>query len=91
MGSLKPLHSRPLHEIKAPDVLKVLRGLEANNMREAAHRAAQWTAAVYRFAIQSGYCTTNPRLIYAARSSPRLSRVTPALSTSNVRAPHARD
>jgi integrase len=59
-GLLSALHSRPLTGITAPDVLKVLRGIEVSGKREAARRCAQFTARVFRLAIQEGYCTLNP-------------------------------
>jgi integrase len=60
LGLLAPLHKRLVTDITAPDVVKVLRGLEAQGKREAAHRCAQFAGRVFRYAIQSGYCTLNP-------------------------------
>jgi integrase len=59
-GLLSPLHTKPLTGIMAPDVLKVLRGIEASGKREAARRAGQFAGRVFRLAIQEGYCTLNP-------------------------------
>lgn len=49
--SLRTLHSRPLAEITAPELLRTLMAIQAQGKREAAHRCAQFTARVYRFAI----------------------------------------
>jgi integrase len=57
---LAPLHKKLVTDITAPDVLKVLRGLEAQGKREAAHRCAQFAGRVFRYAIQCGHCTVNP-------------------------------
>lgn len=60
LGLLRGLHSRPLDEIRAPEVLKVLRHLEATGKSEAARRAGQFTARVFRYAIGEGWCDNNP-------------------------------
>lgn len=60
LGVLWPLHSRSLAEIKAPEVLKVLRHLEATGKAETARRAGQFTARVFRYAIGEGWCEGNP-------------------------------
>ncbi len=57
---LSPLHKKSISAIDAPGVLKVLRSLEAQGKREAAHRCAQFTARIFRYAVQSGYCQINP-------------------------------
>jgi integrase len=53
-GLLAPLHNRAISTIEPPDILKVLRGLEQRGKREAAHRASQFAARVFRYAIQTG-------------------------------------
>lgn len=60
LGILRDLHERPLEDIKAPEVLKVLRRLETADKDEAARRAGQFTARVYRYAIGEGWCENNP-------------------------------
>lgn len=60
LGVLRPLHGRPLEEIKAPEVLKVLRQLETTGKSETARRAGQFTARVFRYAIGEGWCEGNP-------------------------------
>lgn len=58
-GLLSPLHKRLISSIKAPDVIKVLKAIEATGKREAARRCSQYAGRVFRFAIQSGYCELN--------------------------------
>ncbi len=53
-GLLAPLHRHPISAIEPPDILKVLRAIEAQGKREAAHRCAQFAARVFRYAIQTG-------------------------------------
>ena len=59
-GCLRTLHSRPLADLTAPDLLKLLRQIEARGKRETATRVAIFTAQVYRHAIREGWCTLNP-------------------------------
>ena len=54
------LGSRPIGEIEAPDLLAVLRRIEARGAIETAHRAKDACGQVFRFGIASGYCTRNP-------------------------------
>jgi len=60
LTTLRPLRDRPLAEIKAPEVMKVLRALEAAGKAETARRAGQFTARVFRHAIREGWCDYNP-------------------------------
>lgn len=60
LGVLRPLWDRPLAEIKAPEVMRVLRALEATGKAETARRAGQFTARVFRHAIREGWCEVNP-------------------------------
>jgi integrase len=60
LGVLKPLHDRPLAEIKAPEVMVVLRALETKGKAETARRAGQFIARVFRHAIREGWCDYNP-------------------------------
>lgn len=60
LGVLRALHARPLAEIKAPEVMGVLRALEAAGKAETARRAGQFTARVFRHAVREGWCEHNP-------------------------------
>lgn len=59
-GLLSPLHTRLVSDIKAPDVIKVLRAIEATGKREAARRCSQYASRVFRYAIQEGYLSDKP-------------------------------
>ena len=50
----------PVTEIKPPQVLAVLRRVEARGAHETAHRLKQRIAQVYRYAIVNGIAETNP-------------------------------
>lgn len=60
LGVLRPLWDRPLDEIKAPELLTVLRRLERTGKREAATRAGQFAARIFRYAIGEGWTENNP-------------------------------
>jgi len=60
LGVLRPLWDRRLADIKAPEVLAVLRRLETTGKAETARRAGQFTARVFRYAIGEGWCENNP-------------------------------
>ncbi len=52
--------ARPITDIEAPDLLTVLRRIEARGAIETAHRAKDACGQVFRFGIAAGYCTRNP-------------------------------
>lgn len=54
------LGGRPIGEIEAPELLAVLRKIEARGAIETAHRAKDACGQVFRFGIAAGYCTRNP-------------------------------
>lgn len=54
------LGSRPVHEIKAPDLLSVLRRIEARGAVETAHRASQNCGQVFRYAVAIGRAERDP-------------------------------
>jgi hypothetical protein len=49
------LGNRPMAEIKAPELLKVLERIENRNAIETAHRALQLSGQVFRYAESKGY------------------------------------
>lgn len=51
------LGSRPIAEITAPELLTVLRPIEARGMHETAHRALQHCSQIFRYAIATGRAT----------------------------------
>jgi integrase len=52
--------TRPIGEIEPPELLSVLRKIEARGAIETAHRAKDACGQVFRFGIASGLCTRNP-------------------------------
>jgi hypothetical protein len=51
---------RPLAEIEPPELLAVLRKIEARGAIEMTHRAKDACGQVFRYGIASGYCQRNP-------------------------------
>ena len=51
---------RPLNEIKAPELLSVLRRIESRGAVETAHRASQNCGQVFRYAIATGRAERDP-------------------------------
>lgn len=61
MRVLNPeIGGRPIGEIEAPDLLAVLRRIEARGHYETVGRARSLASQVFRFGIASGYCTRDP-------------------------------
>ena len=58
--ALPDLGRRPIAEITAPEVLAVLRPLEARGTLEAAGRLRQRIGSVFRYGIATGRCAYNP-------------------------------
>ena len=54
------LGSRPVAEIKAPEILAVVRRIEARNVLETAHRALQNIGQVIRYAVATGRADSDP-------------------------------
>ena len=52
--------ARPITGIEAPDLLAVLRKIEARGALETAHRAKDACGQVFRYGIAAGQCTRNP-------------------------------
>lgn len=51
---------RPIGDIEPPELLTVLRRIEARGAIETAHRTKDACGQVFRFGIASGLCTRNP-------------------------------
>jgi integrase len=54
------LGGRPVTEIETPELLAVLRRIEARGVRETVHRAKQDCDGIFAFAIAAGKCKRNP-------------------------------
>jgi integrase len=52
--------ARPIQDIEAPELLSVLRRIEARGAIETAHRAKDACGQVFRYGIAAGHCTRNP-------------------------------
>lgn len=52
--------SRPISSIEAPEMLEIIRAIEARGVRETAKRLLQRSRAVFQYAIMTGRCTRNP-------------------------------
>lgn len=54
------LGARPIDEIDAPEILDVIRAVEARGALDISRRLKQGISQVFRFAIASGWATTDP-------------------------------
>ena len=54
------LGARPIDEIDAPEILEVIRAVEARGALDISRRLKQGISQVFRFAIASGWATTDP-------------------------------
>jgi len=52
--------SRPIAGLQAPDILAVLRRIEARGVIETAHRVHQYIALVFRYAVATGRASADP-------------------------------
>jgi integrase len=86
-GQLKTLNAgigdRPIAEIEAPELLDVLRRVEARGKHETAKRLRATAEAIFRFGIASGACRRNPAAdlkgaLTAVKSTPIAAIVDPA-------------
>jgi integrase len=60
-GLAKPaLGARPINAIEAPEVLQVLRSVEARDRLETARRLRSVTGSVFRFAVATGRASNDP-------------------------------
>src|SRR5208282_2882967 len=60
-GLAKPaLGARPIAAIEAPEILQVLRGLEARDRLETARRLRSIVGSVFRFAVATGRASNDP-------------------------------
>ena len=52
--------TRPIAEINAPELLTVLRRIEARGAAETAHRALENCGQIFRYGVATGRCDRNP-------------------------------
>lgn len=77
---LPKLACRPLVEIKAPDILAVLRIIEKRGKHETAHRVRSECGAIFRFAAASGRVDGDPTALLRHALAPVKRRHRPALT-----------
>jgi len=54
------LGERPISEIKAPDLVKMVKAIEARGVGDLAKRSLQTCGQIFRFAVAHGYAERNP-------------------------------
>lgn len=74
---------RPIKEIEAPELLAVLRKVEAQGKHEAVKRLRSTASAIFRFGIASGACKRDPAAdlrgaLTAAKATPHAAVTDPA-------------
>ena len=52
--------SAPIHEVRAPDLLHMLRRIESTGIHETAHRVRSLVSRIFRFAIATGKAERDP-------------------------------
>lgn len=71
LASLDKLHSRPIAEIEAFEVLDVLRRLEAQGTLEAARQIRAFASRVFRYGVATTRCKADPAaLLIGALTAP---------------------
>lgn len=61
---------QPIANITPPQVLEVMRRIEARGVVETAHRASQDSSQVFRYALATGKAATNPARELMPRCGP---------------------
>lgn len=54
------LGSRPIAEIEAPDLVRMVKAIEARGVGDLAKRALETTGQIFRYGIAHGHCKRNP-------------------------------
>lgn len=54
------LGARPIAEIEAPELVAMVKAIEARGVGDLARRALETTGQIFRYAIAHGYCKRNP-------------------------------
>jgi len=52
--------ARPIHEIEAPELLQVMRRIEARGVIDTLHRALQNCGQIFRYGVATGRCARDP-------------------------------
>lgn len=72
--------SRPVSEIDAPEMLKLLRRIEERGAHETAHRTKQRCSQIFRYAIAIGCATNDPTAALRGALSPVVSKSRAAIT-----------
>ena len=72
--------SRPITEIDAPEMLKLLRRIEERGAHETAHRTKQRCSQIFRYAIATGRATNDPTSALRGALSPVISKSRAAIT-----------
>jgi integrase len=54
------LGARPIAEIEAPEIVTMVKGIEARGVGDLAKRALETTGQIFRYGIAHGHCKRNP-------------------------------
>jgi integrase len=84
LGMASSLNKRPIAEIEAPDVLAVLRTIEAAGHHETARRVKQRIGQVFRYAIATGRATRDPTPDLRGALTPVVSTPRAAITDPNA-------
>jgi integrase len=63
--------ARPANEIETPEIVAIMRRIEARGVRETTHRVLQRVAEIFRFAVAAGTCVRNPAADMASVLAPK--------------------
>ncbi|WP_078085341.1 tyrosine-type recombinase/integrase [Microbulbifer mangrovi] len=74
------LGSRPIADITPPEVLAVLKRIEARGAIETAKRAKQTASMVFRFAIAGGYASNDPAVVVGDQLQPTQTQHFPTIT-----------
>ena len=54
------LGARPIDEIETPEIVRMVKAIEARGVGDLARRALETTGQIFRYGIAHGYCKRNP-------------------------------
>jgi integrase len=54
------LGERPIDEIKTPELVRMVKAIEARGVGDLARRALETTGQIFRYGVAHGYCERNP-------------------------------
>jgi len=81
------LGSRPINEIKAPELLSALRRIESRGALDTAHRVRTIASQVFRYAVATGRAERNPATDLIGALPPTIDKHLPSLTDPKEVAP----